>query len=437
MKKIVLLLIALTGAAATYAQQPRDSFAAPASLDQCIRYALTHQPLIAGAATDEEITAANIRGRLADWYPQVGAAWSLQHNFQRPTSVFNGSPVPVGTANSSTGQLYLNQALFNRDVLLALRSQGDLRLQARQATSARKIDLAVAVSKSFYDILTTQQQVRVTDENIARLQKSYNDAYQRYRSGVSDKTDYKRAQIALNNALALRRSNETALDGRIAVLRSLLGYPEGAPLAIAYDSARLERDIAFDTLQRPDAAQRIEFQQLSTQRRLQETALRYQRWSYLPAVSASAVYNLNYLNNQIGKLYADNFPNSYFGISAALPIFQGGRRKAAIRTAQLSLARTDFEIENVRNTVSSQFATALAAYQGQLANYRAIKENVQLARDVFEVLQLQYRAGIKTYFEVISAETDLHTAQINYFNALNAVLSAKVDAERALGQYSY
>ncbi|RYY95355.1 MAG: TolC family protein, partial [Chitinophagaceae bacterium] len=313
----------------------------------------------------------------------------------------------------------------------------DLRLQARQATSARKIEVAVAVSKAFYDILTTQQQLRVTDENITRLQRSYHDAYQRYVSGVSDKTDYKRAQIALNNATALRRSNETALTARIEVLRSLLGYPEGAPLAVTYDSLQLERDIAFDTLQRPDAGQRIELRQLNTQRQIQQTLLRYQRWAFLPTVSANAVYNLNYLNNRIGKLYADNLPNSFVGVSAAVPIFQGGRRKATIRAAQLSIARTDRDIEGLKNAVGSQYASALAAYQGQLANYRALRENVQLARDVFEVLQLQYRAGIKTYFEVISAETDLHTAQINYFNALNAVLSAKVDAARALGLYNY
>jgi len=50
---------------------------------------------------------------------------------------------------------------------------------------------------------------------------------------------------------------------------------------------------------------------------------------------------------------------------------------------------------------------------------------------------LQYRSGIKTYLEVITSETDLRTAQINYYNALYQLLASKIDAEKALGQISY
>jgi outer membrane protein len=433
MRKTVAILFAFLSLQQLSAQEKRDTFNTAAALPQLLQYALAHQPLLAQSGLDEQIAAANIRARLADWYPQIGGAYSVQHNFQRPTSVFNGSPTPVGTTNTSNAQLYLSQALFSRDVLLATRSQGDVRLQARQATAARKIDVTVVVSKAYYDILTTQQQVRVADENITRLQRSLQDAYQRYRSGIVDKTDYKRAQIALNNTNATRRLNETALTAKIEALRSLLGYPADAPLSVRYDSLQMERDIDFDTLQRPDASRRIEYQLLATQRHLQETNIRYQRNAFLPTVSANAVYNLNYLNNSIGKLYSDNFPNSFVGITAGIPIFQGGKRKANVRAAQLTLSRIDLELENLTSNINSQYATALGSYQGQLANYRASKENVQLAKEVFDVLQLQYRAGIKTYFEVISAETDLHNAQINYFNALNQVLAAKVEASRALG----
>ncbi len=31
------------------------------------------------------------------------------------------------------------------------------------------------------------------------------------------------------------------------------------------------------------------------------------------------------------------------------------------------------------------------------ANYMALKENLALAREVYDVIQLQYRSGIKTY----------------------------------------
>jgi outer membrane protein TolC len=56
---------------------------------------------------------------------------------------------------------------------------------------------------------------------------------------------------------------------------------------------------------------------------------------------------------------------------------------------------------------------------------------------VYDVIQLQYRSGIKSYLEVIASETDLRTAQINYYTAVYQVLASKLDVEKALGQISY
>jgi outer membrane protein TolC len=120
-----------------------------------------------------------------------------------------------------------------------------------------------------------------------------------------------------------------------------------------------------------------------------------------------------------------------------LPLFQGGKRKANLHTATLQLQRTDQDIINLRNSVNSQYAQSLATYKSSLQTYLAQQENVALAKEVYDVIQLQYRSGIKTYLEVITAETDLRTAQINYYNALYQVLAGKVDVQRALGQITY
>ena len=58
------------------------------------------------------------------------------------------------------------------------------------------------VSKAFYDVILTIQQLHVIDEDINRINVSLKDAYFQYQGGVTDKTDYKRATIALNNAKA-------------------------------------------------------------------------------------------------------------------------------------------------------------------------------------------------------------------------------------------
>src|SRR5439155_24583008 len=101
----------------------------------------------------------------------------------------------------------------------------------------------------------------------------------------------------------------------------------------------------------------------------------------LPNVSANAVYNLNYLNNSISKLYGTNYPYSFVGLTAGFPIFQGGKRRANIKAAQLEAARTDLDIVDLQNVINSQYAAALNSYKGNYANYLASKANVSLAQE--------------------------------------------------------
>jgi outer membrane protein TolC len=121
------------------------------------------------------------------------------------------------------------------------------------------------------------------------------------------------------------------------------------------------------------------------------------------------------------------------GLSVALPIFQGTRRIQNLRRAQLQDKRLDVEIVNTRNIINTEYEQAMANYKSDINEWITVKNNVALAEDVYKVIKLQYDEGIKTYLELIVAETDLRTTQLNYFNALYRVLASKLDLQRARG----
>ncbi len=431
---LTLMVFSLTVAKG---QVAADSILRDVTLQSAVDYAIKRQPLIQQSLLDEQITDARIRSRLADWYPQVNFNYSLQHNFIVQTSVIGGNPVQLGASNVSAAQFGASQYIFNRDLLLAKRTKDDVRLQTRQATSADKIDLAVSVSKSFYDILSTMQQIKVAESNITRIERSLKDAFNQYKAGLVDKIDYKRATITLNNSKASKKSNEQLLIAKLEYLKSLLNYPSTDSLHIVYDSLQMEQEVILDTLQVPDYRSRIEYRQLETQRRLLAANVQYNKWSYLPSVSANAAYNFNFQNNDFIKLYGTNYPNSFANITLGFPIFQGGKRKANTLAAQLELQRNDLDIVNLKNMVNAGYAQALGIYKSNLTNYLALKENVALAKEVYDVIQLQYRSGIKTYLEVITSDTDLRTAQINFYTAMYQLLASKIDVQKALGTINY
>jgi outer membrane protein len=420
---------------------PSETLTTPVTLEECIQYAIRHQTDIRQAQLNEQIVDRTIKSRLADWYPQLDFNYSIQHYLQLPVLILpdftnpNGPrrEVRTGVQNSSTGAFSLNQTLFNRDVLLANRTARDVLMQASQITSSTKIDVTVQVSKAFYDLLLTRQQQDVLTAQIDRLSRNLKDALNQFRSGIVDKTDYKRATISLNNAQAqLRQAREQAV-AREAVLKNLMGYPVDEKLTITYDSTQLENAALLDTTQLVSYQNRIEYQLLQTQRSLLRSEIDYARWSLLPTVSAFLNYNLVYQNQEFSQLYSRSFPNSLFGLTLSYPIYQGGKRRQNIRIAELQLERSDWEMTGLRNAISAEYTQALAQYQADWVEYQTLKENVELANEVYEVIQLQYKSGVKTYLDVVIAQTDLRTAELNYSNALYRVISSKLDVEKALG----
>ena len=430
---MLLLLVGHIG----MAQQDNDSLLNSATLENIIQYTLKHQPVVQKSLLDEQITRSQVNSRLADWYPQVDFNYNFQHNFQLQTTEFAGQVIQLGNGNTSTAQFAYNQNILNSDLLLAATSARTVRALSSQTTSNNKIDAVATVSKAFYDVLLTQQQIKVTDEDITRLERSVKDATSQYRNGIADKTDYQRATIALNNAKAQKKGNEELLKGKVQYLKSVMGYPTGASLDVVYDSLKMEQEVTFDVAQAVNYNSRIEYQLLQTQKKLQIANLNYSRFAFLPTLAGFAAYNLNYLNNNINELYQTNYPQSYIGVTMVFPLVHGGKRWMNIRQAKWQVKKSDLDIVNLQNNISAQYAMVQAAYNSSMAEYLALKENLELAKEVYKIIQLQYRSGVKTYLEVITAETDLRSAQINYFNSLYQVLSGKIDLQRALGQIKY
>ena len=150
-------------------------------------------------------------------------------------------------------------------------------------------------------------------------------------------------------------------------------------------------------------------------------------------MSAVGSYNWYYLSNSFSNLYDKSFPNAYAGLTLNLPIFQGTKRLQNLSKARLQVNRTDLDITNSENTINTEYVQALAGYKSNYTSWVIIKQNVDLAKDVYKVISLQYREGIKTYLDVIVAQSDLRTAELNYYNALFQLLSSKIDLEKSLG----
>lgn len=435
MKKVYLLLIInfIIFSNTAFAQRPADTIPGVITLKQSILFALRNQPAVRQAAIDQQINERDIRIGLSGWLPQVNSTGTYNHYFK-------GSPVASTTPGvvspidefSSLG-IQASQTIYNNDVLLASKTANYSRMYYQQNTVSSQIGVVSDVSKAFYDVLLSQKQLNIVNEDIVRLQRSLKDAYSRYQAGVVDKIDYKQATISLNNAIALRKQTSESINAKLAYLKQIMGVNPQEQVTLSYDSTHYESEAYIDTNQTVNYNNRIEYQMLQTQKNLRDLNVSYYRWGFLPSLTANGSYGLTYLNTRFGALYNNAYPSGYAGLSLALPIFQGTRRLQNLAKAKLEVERTDLDVVNTRNTINTQFTQALASYKSNYIAWQTVKQNVDLAKDVYNVVSLQYREGVKTYLDVIVAQSDLRTAELNYYNSLFQLLSSKIDLKRSMG----
>ncbi len=410
------------------------------TLQQCIDYALKNQPAFNQSLIGISIARKTNEINIAGWLPQVNASVNMTHYFQLPTTVIadtipGGKPIQThnGIVNTSIPQVSVTQAIFNPQLLYAANSASLYIDQAKEISDSTKINTVVTVSKSFYNLLLTLEEINVLREDTAQFARNVRDTYHQYVGGIVDKTDYEEAVITLNNTKAQLKQQIENVAPQYALLKQYIGFPPEKHFNVVVDTLQMIKEIGFDTTRALEYQKRIEFQQIQTAKQLQDHLTDYYRLAFLPTVGAYYNYYYEFENSSFSDLYASAYPYSDIGLSLNIPIFTGFSRINNVQRSKLQAQVLDWSEVNLKSVIYTQYASALAGYKSNLYNWTLLKENETMAKDAYRIVDLQYRQGTVPYLNVIVAESNLITAEIGYTNALFQVLSSKIDLEKAMG----
>ncbi|AII51625.1 TolC family protein [Hymenobacter sp. APR13] len=194
---------------------------------------------------------------------------------------------------------------------------------------------------------------------------------------------------------------------------------------------------------------RIEFSTLETQQALAGLDLANRRAGAYPRLLATAAYGFSGSAKNPGDLFAfrgpdsragNGFPNQNWfgfgnvGLSLQIPVFDGFRRKYLVQQARIQQQTIERGFETLRQSIDLQDAQSRTTLINALDVLDNQKANLDLAADVARVSRIKFQEGVGSNLEVVTAETELRSAQTNYYAALYDVLVAKVDRDKATGE---
>ncbi|MES3017648.1 MAG: TolC family protein [Bacteroidota bacterium] len=425
--------------------QQADTVAA-FSLKQAIEYAQNHQVSILNARIDEDIAKNTVKQTIGIGLPQVGGNANFQDFIKLPTSLLPGEffgqpgtqiPVQFGVKYQSAVGLELNQLLFDGSYLVGLQASKTYKELSNKNLTRTRIETSVAVTKAYYSVLVSNEQLNLVDANLERLKKSLNDTEAMFKNGFVEKIDVDRLTVLKNNLETERENVIRLLALNVNLLKFQMGMTVNSKLTLTDSIASLQADQALVATDTAAYRNRIEYSLLETQKKLNEFDLKRYKSQFLPSLSAFGSTSQSFQSNNFSQLFNTNFPSTIIGLRLSVPIISGGIKINQVRNAKLAILKTQNDLVNLQNGINLEVDQAQTTYLNSLKSLDNQKRNMELAQEVLRVSKIKYEQGVGSSIEVTTAETSLKEAQNNYINALYDLMINRVNVEKATGKINY
>jgi outer membrane protein len=438
---ILLLALALTPGV-TKAQEQKAL-----SLKDCIDYALDHSSAAKNAHIDVLLQKAQndeVTGRAL---PQISGQGKytqfidIQQTFlpgkfidsSLPANSF--APVAFSSKLSTIGSLNANQVLFNGSIFVALQARNTLMELARQNANMKMEDIRYNIQKAYFGLVIAHKQFDLMKSSLDLVRNSTRDLQITYDNGMIEKIDVSRMEVQLNNL----ESDSIGLANMIDVSETMLKYTMGMDLTTPItlvDTAMVESTENATALLLKDEKyeNRLVYQLALTSVKLQQYDLKRYKFEGLPSLSAFGSAGYNNASNKFNDLVNKSYPGfSMVGLQLDIPIFDGFQRKSRVKGAKLKVEKAKNDLENTKLGIDFQTQSARKTLANALSTIESRKRTMQLANSVLVLAQKKYKAGVGSNQDVVLAQTDFLQAQNNYFSALQSVVNAHADLEKALG----
>jgi outer membrane protein len=435
-----LLIAGITISALTAKAQQVNAFTAQEAVD----YALKNTVQVKNALLAVQIQKQTNREVTSAALPQINGNVNYTNYLNIPTSLLPGEffgqpgtyiPVQFGVKHNLTYGVDVQQLLFDGQVFVGLQARKSTIDFAQKTVEVTQEQIKANVMKIYYQVQAGRQQIATIDANITRFEKLFSDTKEIFRNGFAEKLDVDKTEVTLTNLKTQKLKSENQIVVALQGLKLLMGMPTKDSLVLkdTIHEDKLKEDIADQVYAYND---RKEFQLIQLQEKLNRYNVKRYQLTYIPTLSVSGNYSRNAQRQEFDffKTGKQWFSTTFIGVKLAVPIFDGFARDARIKSARLSLQQTQNTMENLKLSIDQEVETARVNIATAVSSMDYQKRNMTLAEAVYNQTKLKFEQGLGSNTEITTAQSELTTAQNNYYAALYDAIIARVDFLRATGK---
>ena len=439
---LFLFLILLTGV--TQAQELPESL----SLEEAITFGLTHNRSIINA--DREIQKAKKEKwkTIAKGLPQISSEVNYQNFLEMPVSLvpaefFGGNPgefreLTFGTEQNMIGTLKMEQLIFDGSYLVGLQATKVYLAISENLFEKTNLDVKKMVTNLYSNVLLAKYNIRFLEKNKASLENNFQEIHQMFINGFEEQESVEQIQLSLAQTNSQLKYAKNLLKIQHEMLKFVIGYPIETTLKLSDELDDIfNEDLYFESLPNTDNIDNnIDIRIADNNVKSEALKLKLEQSKALPKVNA--FINQTYTGNSNEFTFTNSdqkwYGSSLLGLNVKIPIFSSLGRSANTQKAKISLDQAKTLLEETQSKIRIDANAALNEYQLAIDNYYTEKENLRLAKRIEQKNQTKFFEGMIQSFELRLAQLQLYSAQSNFVNAIQKVITNKIELETLLNQ---
>lgn len=373
---------------------------------------------------------------------EVQAALAQASTCQAAGSGFNFSSVGFGAPNQWMLGVNFSQNVFAGGRITA-------QYQAAQASvtaatievAAQRAQLALDVTQAYYDAALADRLVSIQEAALSQTEEVLRQTRVARQVGNQAEFDLLRAQVTRDNQVPVVLQARNSRQVAYYRLKQLLNLPLDQPLAlttplddstaamstvIAAVNAGSARVLPAPATPDTNASDRAPVRELEASVRAQRGLVRAARGERLPGFQITSGYQRLYFPSTFFPQWSNARQNWTIGISASVPLFDGGRIRGDELVAQGNLDQTVAQLQQTRELAALDARVALSALEQAQATWLASAGTADQASRAYSIDQIRYREGISTQTDLSQSRLLLEQAQANRAQAARDLAVARV-----------
>lgn len=395
------------------------------TLQECIDYAIENNIQLKQSKITEEQGEADLSQQKASLFPSLSFSMSQSIDW-RPLQEDATNIVTNGIASSSNNEFTENGSyglnaswtVFNGGAnvknVKAQRLQNQITALSTQETAN---SIQEQIMQLYVQILYSKDALDVDESLLETSESQYNRGKEMYEEGLFSKTDLAQLESQAASARYDCVSMETQIADYKRQLKQLLEITDDIEFDVAgiesSDEATMQIIPAISEVYQNALATRPEIQSSRLSVDAADLDIDIAKAGYYPTISITAgVGDSHYSGSDesAGEQMRHNLDVSA-GISLSIPIFDNKQNKTNLKKAKLS--KTDSELQlldeqiKLYGTIEEYWLNANSNQQ----KYIAALAKVKSAETSYELLDEQFKNGLKNIIELMDGRDELLSAQ--------------------------